>query len=97
MWGEDGVDGAGVEYIYHLDLLTSDNGNVTINSSTGEVTLVDTVGSVYPPTAAYFEDNEFEAPSHYQHDDWVPGGTNPDASTGQTNEGWYSDTGWDRN
>lgn len=67
MWGEDGVDGAGVEYIYRLDLLTSDNGNVTINSGTGEVTLVDTAGGVYPPTAAYLADHA--EPAHYQHDD----------------------------
>ena len=63
-----------------------------MNSNTGEISLVDTAGGVYPPTAAYFEDSEFVAPAHYQHDDWVPGGTDPDASTGQTDEGWYSDT-----
>ena len=85
MWGENGIDGDGVEYIYHLDLLTSDNGNVTINSQTGEITLLDTGFGVYPPTAEYFEDSEFVVPEHYQHSDWVPGGT--PGSDGKTSEG----------
>lgn len=93
MWGENGVDGDGVEYIYRL----AGESDVTIDGVTRAVTLNNTGGAVYPPTVEDFEDNEFVVPPHYQENDWIPGGTNPNATTGITEEGWQSDTGWDRN
>ena len=65
MWGEDGVDGAGVEYIFRV----ADNDVVTNNQLNASEWL-------YLPTEGRTSviDNANQN-LHYQMDDWVPDGT----------------------
>lgn len=70
-WGEDGVDGDGIEYIYYV---TPENGQTTyynINPTTHKYELIDIGEIVYPPTTA----QQIASIANYQTSDWYPGNT----------------------
>lgn len=80
-WGEDGVDGDGVEYIYYV---TPENNSQTtyysFDQTTNAYVLERGIGNVWPPTTP----QEIANISNYQEDDWYPGNT-------------QQGTSWDRN
>lgn len=84
MWGEDGMDGDGIEYIFYVSPEnTSENSYYTIDQD-GKYHLEDDGGAVWPPTTA----TETARISNYQESDWVPGNE-------QAAQGW--DRNWTDN